>query len=549
MDAVPLSFKRSNGKQHLIPSPQTPSEYNGWVKQLSDASIRASLFAGRCKRLAKFLEDAENSVVKEPPSNNFVRVFSSNATDMITNHHLKGRHKDRADSCKRVIFLAGYPSAQVLAEIGATYQTDPDFFDTHLNFISEDHTSCRAHPSFYTLPSRQQAILQLSIQSIGGGELAHEDWHTTRQRFVADIGSYLHSLRMGDKWKTFDSIVRGVEVHDRFRFSLEQFITIQISRDLDEGDHWTVYIWSDAGTDLEESPQGPWDATKHSFHFRPVSLHPLRLASMNKRHKMFPTETLAPSAKKLQHSLPLLRDAYSQIFTEKLDIESPITALDLVLRYFCASEIQYLDMIASVLEASTQSSRHPKDFRKKQSSAETRAILLNSRRILRYRRSRIKDVIEYVRFHGTAGAAVADSEAALSISSLLRDLEHLFLSNGELMLRCEHEVEAITNEAIFEDAQAGIALSKSSHKFAVFVAIYAPVTFTCSVFGMNFVSIGDISWGLELWAMVTIPICIISSLFVFWDSELIQRGVHRVRLWIRASLESTLSGKDEERPT
>ncbi|KAI1758617.1 hypothetical protein GGR53DRAFT_472184 [Hypoxylon sp. FL1150] len=310
-----------------------------------------------------------------------------------------------------------------------------------------------------------------------------------------------------------------------------------------------VYIWSDAGADLENSPQGPWDAAKHYFHFRPVTLHPWRLPPTEKGHEMLPAESQDSNGKKAQQSLPLLRDAYNQIFREKPDIECPIGALDLVFRYFCASEVQYLDMISSVLESSIQSSRHPKDFRKKQSSAETRAILLNSRRALLYRRSRIKEVLGYVRFHGSADAANANanSEAALCIPPLLQDLEHLLLSNGELTLRCDHEVDTITNEAIFEDAQAGIALNQRSHKFAAFVAIYAPVTFTCSVFGMNFVSMGDISWGFALWAMVSIPICLISSFFVFWDSDLIQSGIYRVKMWTNAAFESSVSEKDEER--
>lgn len=210
------------------------------MKKLSDESIRASLFAGRCKRLAKFLEDAQNSVAKESSPGNFVLAFSVDKTDNIDNvaNCPPDRHEARGNSCRQVIFLAGYPSAQLLTDIGATYKVDPDFFDTHLSFMFEDHASCRVHPSFYTLPSRQQATLQLSIQSIGGGESVREDWHTRRQRFTAEMGSYMHRLRMGDGWEAFSSVIRGLEVHDKYRFSLEQFVTVQISRDPAEGDHW-----------------------------------------------------------------------------------------------------------------------------------------------------------------------------------------------------------------------------------------------------------------------------------------------------------------------
>ena len=87
----------------------------------------------------------------------------------------------------------------------------------------------------------------------------------------------------------------------------------------------------------------------------------------------------------------------------------------------------------------------------------------------------------------------------------------------------------ITSRATFLDAQGGIELSRGSHKFALLVAIYVPLSFTCSTFGMNFVNVDDVAWGFKVWAIVTAPICLLSTTMLLWGGE------HIVRLWRIAS--------------
>jgi len=136
--------------------------------------------------------------------------------------------------------MEGYPSARQLAEIGAGYGIDPDFFDAHLSFMMDEMANLSVHPSRYALPSSKHSILQLSIQSVGSfmegsGQL---NWQQRRRQFSDEMGSYVHNLRMGGGWHVGDSIVRRIEVHDMHRFSLEQFVTVQISGSWDESRPW-----------------------------------------------------------------------------------------------------------------------------------------------------------------------------------------------------------------------------------------------------------------------------------------------------------------------
>lgn len=142
---------------------------------------------------------------------------------------------------RRIVFLAGYPCVQDLAKVAAVYEIDPEFLDTHLSFVCDDQTSCNLHPSIHTLPSRHEDILQISIQSIGATDLSHQNWSRTRHECETEHRKYLHGLRMGKArgWRPFHSIVRNLEVHDQFRFSLEQFVTVQIKKSSEVGSGWT----------------------------------------------------------------------------------------------------------------------------------------------------------------------------------------------------------------------------------------------------------------------------------------------------------------------
>lgn len=146
-----------------------------------------------------------------------------------------------SDRGNRILYLSGYPSAHTLTEIGSKYQISPEFFDKHLSFVTEGSTNCKIHPSHYILPSEQQLVLQISIPSIGGvhGVWLNEEMHKQQLIHADEMNIYMHGLRMGKGWRPFHSIVRSSEIHDSSRFSIEQFVTIHITRNQPSSDKWT----------------------------------------------------------------------------------------------------------------------------------------------------------------------------------------------------------------------------------------------------------------------------------------------------------------------
>ena len=141
-----------------------------------------------------------------------------------------------------IIFLEGYPSARGLLELGAAYNIDPEFYQRHLHF-----PNCRSteNKSFLlpVLPSFQSTMLQMSVTTIGHHLTPqHRSVDEKRLSVAGEMDEYLMSLHtgryMGRNWGPRDSLVRFFAVHDEREFSIQQMISIFITRIAGGDDCW-----------------------------------------------------------------------------------------------------------------------------------------------------------------------------------------------------------------------------------------------------------------------------------------------------------------------
>jgi len=124
-----------------------------------------------------------------------------------------------------LLFLRGYPSPEWVAELGSRYKIDPEFFHRHLKFLSSDQD--KPTRTRFVLPSSQKTIFQMSLTSMGTQECI--DVRSKRADAVAQMETYLHDLKKGDKWKCGNSVVRSFEVHDEQTFSIQQTVTVYVA--------------------------------------------------------------------------------------------------------------------------------------------------------------------------------------------------------------------------------------------------------------------------------------------------------------------------------
>jgi hypothetical protein len=169
--------------------------------------------------------------------------FSLNAAKKAVHlHNIEGLNElDEASSRNKgraqILFLNGHPSPQWLNAIGGRFCVDPEFYQRHLDF-----RAAISRPDYFTLPalpSASETMARLRITTIGYrqprlGFSAHQhpQRYLDRLRSEAAKGmtQYENTLRMEDKWKTGDSIIRDFAIHDTEHFTIEQDISICIDR-------------------------------------------------------------------------------------------------------------------------------------------------------------------------------------------------------------------------------------------------------------------------------------------------------------------------------
>lgn len=222
----------------------TPEDYRDKISKLNTQSRRQNLYVRDCKRLAQFLNlPSQSRQDHNDMVQNFAWLYDLSGDCPPVGHPFITRRvpvDHEAGESNKLLFLSGYPSARVLLEIGAQFDLDPEFFDTHLSFVRADFTTCDKHPSYYVLPSRQDTVFKTNITSIGAApeDLRYASLPKKRESFKSKMDQYLHELKTGTNYKAFQSIVRGVEVHDLQRFSLQQDVTILIKRSRENPGKW-----------------------------------------------------------------------------------------------------------------------------------------------------------------------------------------------------------------------------------------------------------------------------------------------------------------------
>ena len=204
----------------------TGQDYSNLVRFLKSSGIHRSSTPGSFE---SYRQDSE--------SENFVWIYElDDDKSPVAVPFSETRTTDMYDAStsNRLLFLSGYPSPHILAELGCRYGIDPDFFSRHLSFWSSS-----PYKASQILPSTQRTIFQTAISSIGEHEnTPYESIASKRLSFVTEMGKYLHKLAMGHGWKSYDSIVRKIDVHDDRYFSIEQMLTILLTKNQKNPEKW-----------------------------------------------------------------------------------------------------------------------------------------------------------------------------------------------------------------------------------------------------------------------------------------------------------------------
>lgn len=142
--------------------------------------------------------------------------------------------QDNDANSSSILFVRGQPSALWLAALGATYHIDPEYYQRHLDFRSTigrlNHFSLPPLPSSTTYITKLRYITICQSNRRGTSDQGVID--SLRFDGKKAFERYMHSLNQSiEKGIGIgNSIVRAYNVHDDIHSSIEQDISIYVSR-------------------------------------------------------------------------------------------------------------------------------------------------------------------------------------------------------------------------------------------------------------------------------------------------------------------------------
>jgi hypothetical protein len=292
-------------------------------------------------------------------------------------------------------------------------------------------------------------------------------------------------------------------------------------------------VCSDCGRDLRNSPKGPWLGVhlplnaEYYTHFLPVPEHLSWDTSRSPDIVQDHQRVKAKSAlKQLPQSLARLPRTYGASQDLNSMHEDPFYALNSIFSFFVCSEAHVLSFLATQIEANSSPIEEDSEV------ADTASLsnLLHCRQLLEGHVEELQYVLGIVKRRGSTTWSRASSEVAVkAASSLQQDLEYLVKRAIVIQNRSETSIALSMNVASIGEARRGVQQNKSLFRFTILASVYVPLSFTASLFGMNFQQFGQGQLSIWVYFVVSVPVFVLSALFLFVSQDAISNTIRRAR--------------------
>jgi hypothetical protein len=261
---------------------------------------------------------------------------------------------------------------------------------------------------------------------------------------------------------------------------------------------------------------------------------------------------LASSQRPYAQSASLLAgQQYGQFLSGDIARHDPFYALHDIFAFCSSSESQFLNALKAKANAITSRSRNQRD---------PQLALMDQRyhkELLRAKIEQLEDTIECIKIKGNPKwvtwkpapvASLPRSFSGLSTSSsrkprlssiyletdtnpgathsqlsndaaakILRDYEGLEKRARSLLRLYNEEIDDIRTTTAILEAKKSVEQAESIGRLSLLAFFFLPLSFTCSIFGMNFKEIGtDLS--IWIWVAVSVPVWLAAVIICFWPS-------------------------------
>ncbi|KAI9663979.1 MAG: hypothetical protein M1821_007470 [Bathelium mastoideum] len=493
----------------------------------------------------------------EDVQGNRVNIFSK--LDELRKH----TENSSNHTSSRLLFLNGFVDPSWLSYIAAQYDVDPEFFHRHLDLSSTLSAGVGRYTYLPHLPASAE-MFQLRIITVG-------EWDTSlsglsvkalRNECQASMSDYLDRLEKRQDTTPGQSMVRRFHVYNQKFFSMEQLISVVVSR---QARHWTAVIWSDSGADLNESKYGPWHDPQRKLPqttiFHPISQHRSRIVVKGPpEHEGASASDSYSTQHNLSQSATQLSKDYGRSLEPELMSSSPLYALQEVLSFSVAAECQFLHLMELQVGSLTETGGD-------QSISE----LLLLKNIVEDHRSAFQDSFDSIKALGGIEASSpvsglsstnpsnrksdkkrpSQSRPSTSSSNRKSDKTHSsesrpptnsnnrrsdkthssqsqppkieastthLLGNYESTLRrlktlsdrCSEGITMSLDQAMYREGQKSTEQAESFGKLTALAFFFATLSFTTNFFGMIIRELSQSKLSIWVWLILTVPVLGIS---------------------------------------
>lgn len=210
-----------------------------------------------------------------------------------------------------------------------------------------------------------------------------------------------------------------------------------------------------------------------------------------------------------------LPNQYAALLDQDTVRADTMYGLSRLFTFAASNESQFLNYAATQIEDALRMS----DTQEKLSLANLRY----TKNLLDYHLTYLNETLIFVNRGGDPKwpRAWIDSPHHSTAKKVQRDIEDDFgclaLRAKALVTRCTDGMDIITNGASLEESRRAILSSEKIGKLTMLAFFFVPLTFICSLFGMNMRELGQGNLGIWAFFVLAVPTTVLSTIICFWD--------------------------------
>ena len=267
---------------------------------------------------------------------------------------------------------------------------------------------------------------------------------------------------------------------------------------------------------MSAGPPGPWTSTHHlPDSCLPVIQHfPKAALRAKKQSNSASSSNISlddvPLGNSTQ-SAKLLPFQYGSSLEPQILRQDAMYAVSGIFAFAACSESQFVNFMSVQVEAALRSSERQAEL--------SLSDLRFSKSLLDEHAMYLQDVIMFFQHEAetkwptSTSAVPGDVQAAL-----LKDFECLLRRVKDLAARCLDGTAIIMNDAMLQESRRAIAQAGKVERLTLLAFFFVPLTFTCTLFGMNFSEFGQGHLSIYIFGIIVPPIVMVSTIVCYWGS-------------------------------